>query len=89
MAKALELNTALIDEHTKYIRQLENALLSNLKIKNINFIRNGSNNRVPGNISLSFPGFEGEALLHRLDLMGVCVSTVPLVILLILKYHMF
>ena len=25
MAKALELNTALIDEHTKYIRQLENA----------------------------------------------------------------
>ncbi len=75
MAKALELNTALIDEHTKYIRQLENALLSNLKNKNINFIRNGSNNRVPGNISLSFPGFEGEALLHRLDLMGVCMST--------------
>ena len=59
MAKALELNTALIDEHTKYIRQLENALLSNLKNKNIKFIRNGSNNRVPGNISLSFPGFEG------------------------------
>lgn len=75
MAKALELNTSLIDEHTKYIRQLENALLSNLKNRNINFIRNGSNNRVPGNISLSFPGFEGEALLHRLDLMGVCVST--------------
>ena len=26
-------------------------------------------------ISLSFRGFEGEALLHRLDLMGICVST--------------
>lgn len=26
-------------------------------------------------ISLSFPGRDGEALLHRLDLMGICVST--------------
>ena len=26
-------------------------------------------------ISLSFPGYSGEALLHRLDLMGICVST--------------
>lgn len=30
---------------------------------------------IPGNISLSFPGYSGEALLHRLDLMGICVST--------------
>ena len=26
-------------------------------------------------MSLSFPGYSGEALLHRLDLMGICVST--------------
>ena len=26
-------------------------------------------------MSLSFPGFEGEAILHRLDLNGICVST--------------
>lgn len=30
---------------------------------------------IPGNISLSFPGYSGESLLHRLDLMGICVST--------------
>ena len=30
---------------------------------------------IPGNLSLSFPGYSGEALLHRLDLMGICVST--------------
>ena len=42
---------------------------------NIVFSRNGSAERVPGNISLSFPGYDGEALLHRLDLMGICVST--------------
>ncbi|NLW71028.1 MAG: aminotransferase class V-fold PLP-dependent enzyme, partial [Eubacteriaceae bacterium] len=30
---------------------------------------------IPGNISLSFNNMEGEAILHRLDLMGICVST--------------
>ena len=31
--------------------------------------------RLPGVLSIAFPGFEGEALLHRLDLMGIAVST--------------
>lgn len=35
----------------------------------------GSEAHIPGNLSLSFPGYSGEALLHRLDLMGICVST--------------
>jgi cysteine desulfurase len=30
---------------------------------------------MPGNISLSFKKANGETLLHRLDLMGICVST--------------
>ena len=30
---------------------------------------------IPGNMSLSFRGSEGEMLLHRLDLMGISVST--------------
>ena len=30
---------------------------------------------IPGNLSLSFRGYEGEMLLHRLDLMGIMVST--------------
>ena len=30
---------------------------------------------MPGNISLSFKDYSGEMLLHRLDLMGICVST--------------
>lgn len=38
-------------------------------------IRNGSDNHVPGNISLSFKNREGESILHRLDLAGICVST--------------
>ena len=31
--------------------------------------------RLPGNVSVSFPGLDGEALLHLLDLKGICVST--------------
>jgi cysteine desulfurase len=31
---------------------------------------------MPGLMSISFPGIDGESLLHRLDLMaGICVST--------------
>lgn len=30
---------------------------------------------MPGLLSLSFPGASGEVLLHRLDLMGIAVST--------------
>ncbi len=37
--------------------------------------RNGASDRLPGNLSLSFKGMDGESILHRLDLMGICVST--------------
>ena len=30
---------------------------------------------LPGHISVSFPGCDGEALMHILDLKGICVST--------------
>lgn len=51
------------------------SLLVGLSNANIRFSRNGSEVHIPGNLSLSFPGHSGEALLHRLDLMGICVST--------------
>ena len=31
--------------------------------------------RLPGHVSVSFPNCDGEALLHLLDLKGICVST--------------
>ena len=30
---------------------------------------------LPGLISLSFPKKDGEAILHRMDLKGICIST--------------
>lgn len=75
MATALRNNCIQQKETTKYLRYLEDELMEALAIKGIDFIRNGSDNRIPGNLSLSFKGISGETLLHRLDLKGICVST--------------
>ena len=52
---------------------MEQLLLSNLG--ETPYFRNGGNNILNGIMSLSFPNIEGETLLHRLDLMGIMVST--------------
>lgn len=75
MATALKKNVAAIKDTASYLTLLENRLLIGLSNSNIRFRRNGSKTHIPGNLSLSFPGYSGEALLHRLDLMGICVST--------------
>ena len=75
MAVALKKNCAELAANATHISALEKALLSSLTKSGINFRRNGEGAILPGILSLSFPGFEGEALLHRLDLMGIQVST--------------
>lgn len=75
MANALQGNCVQMAENEKYLKFLERQLLDGLSEAGVDYIHNGSDNRIPGNVSLSFKGFEGEALLHRLDLMGICVST--------------
>lgn len=75
MATALKNNYMKLEEHRAKLFKLEELLLFKLDRCNIDYIRNGSSNHIPGNISLSFQGCEGEMLLHRLDLMGICVST--------------
>lgn len=74
MAVALKNNIEKMNENSRHIRHLENTLIQGLVDAKIDFIRNGINH-VPGNLSLSFKGYEGEMLLHRLDLLGICVST--------------
>lgn len=75
MAKAVKKNCDDM-EHIQYkLEELEWIIINGLNGQNIEYCRNGAANRLPGNLSLSFKGFEGEGLLHRLDLMGICVST--------------
>ncbi len=75
MATALTKSVTAIDNNREYLRKLEQIILQRLYATNIDFIRNGAEPYIPGNLSLSFNGFEGEMLLHRLDLMGIMVST--------------
>lgn len=56
------------------IRSLENLLITKLIEEGLVFRRNGANT-LPGLISLSFQNSNGEMLLHRMDLKGICVST--------------
>lgn len=75
MAAALHANCCDITDNEVRILEMERILLQRLYEAEIDFVRNGSPKRIPGNMSLSFKGIEGEMLLHRLDLKGICVST--------------
>ncbi len=75
MATALKGNCEAQKENEANLQEMEQVLIERLSSAGIRFIRNGSNSCLPGLLSLSFPGMSGEALLHRLDLMGVCIST--------------
>lgn len=75
MAAALKNNCDHLEENRKIITVLENEFLIRLKETDIPFVRNGGINTLPGLISLSFSGADGEAILHRMDLLGICIST--------------
>ena len=75
MATALKNNCDEMQQTAEKLHSMEKAFIDTLEKSNIDFIRNGSDNRVPGNINISIRGASGEMLLHRLDLMGICIST--------------
>ncbi len=75
MAAALQENVDSLENNISHLQSLETQLLSGLKDAHISFTRNGGSNHIAGNLSLSFPDKDGEAILHCLDLQGVSVST--------------
>ena len=76
MAGALKRNCDQIAIHSANMDNLTKILINKLDtMKNIKYIKNGGNNTLPGLISLSFWGADGEAIMHRLDLRGISVST--------------
>ena len=73
MATALRINFEQMDTNKQYIETLEQELLSG--IRKLDYVLNSAKHHVPGNISLSFKNADGETILHRMDLMGICIST--------------
>lgn len=75
MATALKKNCDRIEEAEQKLKTLETIFCQRLNVLGIDYIRNGSDNHLPGNINISIKNAEGEMLLHRLDLKGICIST--------------
>jgi len=75
MAVALRKNCEHMEVNAQKLCKLEEILLAGLSSAGIDYRRNGSSNRVPGNVNISIKGVDGEMLLHRLDLKGICIST--------------
>lgn len=75
MAAALKDHIEHLEDEMLYLRNLSGQLLEELRKRNLDFIVNGSDRRIPGSLSISFRGADGERLLHRLDLMGTSVAT--------------
>lgn len=75
MATALKSNCDLLEKNQQHILNLERQLVTHLNEAGVVYKRNGGDTKLPGLLSLSFPGKDGEAILHRMDLMGISIST--------------
>ena len=75
MAEALKFNVENMQKHTEHLQNLQQIFISELNKSGFDYIVNGAEKRIPGSLSLSFPNRQGEVILHRLDLMGVAVTT--------------
>lgn len=75
MATALKINIEQISKTQKSLRNIEDVFMGALRHFGLDIIRNGADDHLPGNINISFRDADGEMLLHRLDLKGICVST--------------
>ena len=75
MAVALDNACRIMDSELDRLTELRTMLIDNLIKEKIDFVVNGGNTVYPGTISISFGHFSGEKILHRLDLLGIYVST--------------
>lgn len=75
MAEALKEHQEHLSHEISYLNALADTLISELCQTGLDFILNGSEERIPGSLSISFRNADGEMLLHRLDLMGTAVAT--------------
>ena len=76
MATALQYHIKEMRETEKRLKEMAKTFKAIVSNNIPQAVFNGdSQKRLPGHVSVSFPGCDGEALLHLLDLRGICVST--------------
>ncbi len=75
MIVALEDAYDNLEEKTKIVTALCDQLIAGLTQVPHSILNGDAINRLPGNVSVCFEGIEGEALLLRLDMAGICGSS--------------
>ena len=75
MAIALKNNKNYLNENQKKLRNLHKILIDKLIEQDIDFIENSNINGLPGLVNISIHNENGEAILHRLDLKKIIIST--------------
>ncbi len=75
LASAVKRAAATIDIRAEKLTKMRNRLIDSLSKIERSRLNGDQVNRLPGNINMCFEGIEGEALLLRLDLMGICASS--------------
>ena len=75
MATALKENCQRLEQTYDALKIYRASILNSLNQKGLEYTCNSPASGYPGIISLSFKGQDGEAILHRMDLLGICIST--------------
>lgn len=75
MAAAIKKNCDQMADSAWKLSEMELVFIETLKSLGVDFLRNGAEEHIPGNISVSIKEASGEMLLHRLDLKGISIST--------------
>lgn len=75
LAYALKYSRETLKEDREYITNLRNYFIDKVLSLNVGATLNGDrDNRLPNNANITFNGVNGENLLYKLDLNGVCAS---------------
>jgi len=76
LGAALEESVAHMTSECERLTNLVQTTVEILEVKIPDILINAENaERLPGILNIAFPGVSGEAMMHLLDLKGICVST--------------
>lgn len=78
LGKAIEMACENLDANSAYVSELRDYFIEQVESKIDNVYLNGTRNmarRLASNVNFSFEFIEGEALLLRLDMLGIAVSS--------------
>ncbi len=75
LGRAIEIACSNLPEKNERVRAMRDRIIDALLEIPMARLNGDREHRLAGNINISFPGVEGEALLLSLDLLGICASS--------------